>query len=126
MCISQFAIHFLLRMVTLKQDDIINVMMCAKLKKKFFSLYIKNILGAHNRALLHFMAITKVQKPSLNCHYYDFLCIIWIRNINCIQNLRQISSPESLEGCVIPVCNERDSNSTSFRAYQVIILKALA
>ena len=64
-------------MVTLKQDDIINVMMCAKLKKKFFSLYIKNILGAHNRALLHFMAITKVQKPSLNCHSMTFYAFYW-------------------------------------------------
>ena len=43
-------------------------MMCAKLKILFFSLYIKNILGTHDRALLHFMAITKVQKTSLNCH----------------------------------------------------------
>ena len=81
-------------------------------------MYIKKILGAHNRALLHFMTITKVQKRSLNCQY-DFLCILLIRNINCTQNLRQISSPESLEGCVIPVCNERDRNSRSFRAYQV-------
>ena len=51
-----------------KASDIINVMMRAKLKIIFFSLYIKNILGTHYCALLHFMAITKVQKTSLNCH----------------------------------------------------------
>ena len=124
--LSQFAIHFFIKDGNFKARWYYKCNDVCKIENSFLFLVHKKDIRCTQSCITSLYGNNENSKTIPKLSIYDFLCILLIRNINCTQNLRQISSPESLEGCVIPVCNERDSNSTSFRAYQVIILKALA